>query len=153
MEPETLALLIPILAVSLGLGIPLLSILLSYRKRKTIYELHHQERMAAIEKGIEVPPLPEMFFRDDSERHRTRDPRRSLLVGLIWFFIGVGLGVWWMTEEASYLGVALIPTGIGISYLLYYLLEGRRAPVPRNDSGSANERVDHSGENSPSESR
>jgi hypothetical protein len=130
-EPEAImALLIPILAIVFGCSIPLLAIFLSYRKRKAIYELHHKERMAAIEKGIDLPPLPESFFKDNEEQPKEKNPRGSVLTGMVWFFIGLGLGVWWYTDHASYAGLALIPMGIGIAYIFYYILEGRKAPTP-----------------------
>ncbi len=54
--------LVPILgiifAVGLPLSIPIVYIALNYRKRKRLMELSHAERMAAIERGMEVPPLP-----------------------------------------------------------------------------------------------
>src|SRR5712671_2101149 len=50
-------------------------------------EMAHKERMAAMEKGIPLPELP------DLEHHfgRGRDPRQSLLLGgILCIFIGVG---------------------------------------------------------------
>ena len=54
-----MALLIPILAVVLGLATAMLTINLSYRKKKEMFTLYHQERMAAIDKGIEIPSIPD----------------------------------------------------------------------------------------------
>ncbi len=53
MEPQTLGLLIPIIAIIMGIGIGMLAIYLGYRKRKELFTCYHLERMAAIEKGIE----------------------------------------------------------------------------------------------------
>ena len=58
--------LIPILAIVMTIGAGMLKLYLNYQKRKDMFALYHQERMAAIEKGIELPPLPEDFFREDS---------------------------------------------------------------------------------------
>ena len=58
--------MIPIIAIVLGIGIGMLAIYLSYRKRKELFALYHQERMAAIEKGIDCPPWPERLLADES---------------------------------------------------------------------------------------
>ena len=48
-----------VLATALGVGIGMLALWIDYRKKRDIFELHHKERMLAIERGMEVPPLPE----------------------------------------------------------------------------------------------
>ena len=58
MESEKLALLIPIIAIIMGIGIGMLAIYTGYLKRKDLFAHYHQERMAAIEKGIDCPPWP-----------------------------------------------------------------------------------------------
>ena len=54
---------------------------LRYRKQL----LMHQERMAALEKGAELPPIP--------PEGGLYTPRVYLLRGLIWLFSGIGLTV------------------------------------------------------------
>jgi hypothetical protein len=115
------AILIPILAIVMGLSIPLVAILTDYAKRRKFYELHHRERLAAIEKGIELPPLPPEFGGGSP-----RSPR-YFLKGLVWFLIGlaliVALGVNEGWDTALF---GLIPTAIGAAYLIYYLVEGKK---------------------------
>src|SRR5882672_7225487 len=77
--PPPGVLFIPVIAIIMGCGIPLLWIYTDYRKRKDIFEMHHRERMAAIEKGIPVPPLPEGLFDDFSGRNC--NPASALLKG------------------------------------------------------------------------
>src|SRR3974377_115523 len=77
--------MIPIVAIVMSLSIPIIVIFTDYAKRRKFYELHHQERMAAIEKGIEVPPLPPELFGGGPRRRP-----RCLLRGLIWLFLGLG---------------------------------------------------------------
>jgi peptidoglycan/LPS O-acetylase OafA/YrhL len=116
--------LIPIFAIIFGCGIAMVAIYTNYRKRRDIYTLHHRERMAAIEKGVEVPPLPEVFFTEDTAPY---SPRRNLLKGLIWLFIGLGvlLALYQHGEEdGAWFG--LIPMGIGAAYLIYYFVVGRK---------------------------
>jgi hypothetical protein len=122
---------IPIIAIVMGIGIAMLAIYLSYQRRKDMFALYHQERMAAIEKGVDLPPLPEDFFREDS-RPFQRSPHRTLLNGLVLVFIGLTLylalhfaGV--RTDEGGDAGLfALIPAGIGVAYLIYYFTVGRK---------------------------
>ena len=54
-EP-VVALFIPIIAIIFGVGIGMLALYLGYRKRKELFVLYHQERMAALEKGVDLPP-------------------------------------------------------------------------------------------------
>ena len=95
----------------------------TYLRRKRLFELFHQERMAAIDKGVEVPPLPDAFLSEDA---RPYNPRRNLLKGLIWLFIGVGAlaGLYRQDEDTALF--ALIPVGIGLAYLIYYFAVGRK---------------------------
>lgn len=124
-----MAMLIPIIAIVLGIGIAGFSSYLSYRKRREIYQLHHAERMAAIEKGIEVPPLPAEFFREREDADEPR-PVRSRRRGLILLFVGIALtAALWGTGEAEYWW-GLIPIGLGLAYLLAARLEAGERPKP-----------------------
>ena len=49
---------IAVRASAVPLSIPIVWIALNYRKRRRLMELHHAERMAAIERGMDIPPLP-----------------------------------------------------------------------------------------------
>ena len=122
---DILPLFIPIIAIVLSFALPMLAIYLYYRKQKEIYTLYHQQRMAAIEKGIELPPMPAGFLESG------RSPRRDLLRGLIWLFVGLALTIAIFVhgkhKEALF---GLIPVGIGMAYLIYYAVEGRRQSEP-----------------------
>ncbi|MBM3879362.1 MAG: hypothetical protein FJ387_06535 [Verrucomicrobia bacterium] len=121
--PEILGTMIPIVAIVMGFGFGMLGVYLNYRKQKGIYALYHQERLAAIEKGVELPPLPEHLF---SEGDKTASPRRLLLKGLVWLFIGLGLLAALYAIEGHVALFALIPTGIGLAYLIYYRVAGQQ---------------------------
>lgn len=127
----SLVFLIPIVAIVMGLGTGMLAMYLNYLKRKEMFALYHQQRMAAIEKGIDLPSLPEDFFREDIQPFR-RSPHRSLLRGLVLVFIGLTL-----YPALYFTGVhndnngdvalyALIPIGIGCAHLIYYFAVGRK---------------------------
>jgi hypothetical protein len=124
--------MVPEIAIVTGIGFGMLSISLNYRKRKEMFALYHQERMAAIEKGIELPPLPEEFFRENGSVPRRRPSHSTLLVGLVLVFTGLTLylalhfgGVRFDNGGDAAL-VALIPAGIGAAFLIYYFTVGRK---------------------------
>ena len=125
MEEETLALMIPIIAIFMSLLIPIVYAIVEYRRRKDIVEAHHAERLAAIERGMDIPPLPDSFYQG-IQRHKRP---RYLLAGLVWFFIGTGIFIALDAvagREVAYFG--LIPAGVGLAFLIFYLVEGRKEP-------------------------
>jgi cytochrome bd-type quinol oxidase subunit 1 len=142
LAPEVLIFLVPIVAIVMGLGTGMLAIFLGYQKRKEMFALYHQERMAAIEKGIELPALPEDFFHEDG-----RPPRRSghgtLLGGLILTFLGLTLylalhfTVPRMEDGGDAAIYALIPLGIGVACLIYYFTVGRKLAAAMEEEQKA----------------
>jgi hypothetical protein len=125
--------LIPLVALIFGIGVPLsipiLWITLNYRKRRRLMELHHAERMAAIERGMEVPPLPLELIDGRSGRRRS-----TLLPGLVWFFIGLAMVVGSLSVGDDLPVVwGLVPLGIGIAYLIYYAVEGRHLEARQHE--------------------
>jgi hypothetical protein len=123
------AILIPIIAILAVFGTAMLAIYMSYRKRKEMFTLYHQERMAAIEKGIELPPMPEDFFGEEGGARRSS--HGTLLTGLIMVSIGLTLylALHFTTnhlEGHDFALYALIPAGIGAACLIYYFAVGRK---------------------------
>ena len=120
--------LIPIIAILLGVGGPAVVVIvwftLNYYKRRKLMELHHAERMAAIERGMEIPPLPIELIDGRSVPKRRRT---ALLPGLVWAFIGLAVVIGSLTDRDSEIPLftGLIPLGIGLAYLIYYFVEGR----------------------------
>lgn len=120
--------LVPVVAIIFSIGLPLsipiVWIVLNYRKRRRLMELHHTERMAAIERGMEIPALPIELIDGRSPRRR----RTSLLPGLVWFFVGLALvvGAYSAPDVNVPVFLGLIPLGIGLAYLIYYAVEGRK---------------------------
>lgn len=121
--------LIPLLAILLGVGGPAVVIIvwftLNYHKRRKLMELHHAERMAAIERGMEIPPLPIELIDGRSVPKRRRT---ALLPGLVWFFVGLAVVVGALSRGGEDMPVflGLIPLGVGLAYLIYYFTEGRK---------------------------
>jgi hypothetical protein len=122
--------IIPIFGILFGIGGPVVVVIvwftLNYHKRRKLMELHHAERMAAIERGMEIPPLPIELIDGRSVPKRRRT---ALLPGLVWFFVGLAVTVGSLVGDADgeipvFLG--LIPLGIGLAYLIYYFTEGKK---------------------------
>jgi hypothetical protein len=121
--------IIPIFGILFGIGGPVVVVIvwftLNYHKRRKLMELHHTERMAAIERGMEIPPLPIELIDGRSVPKRRRT---ALLPGLVWFFVGLAVVVGALAERDEDIPVflGLIPLGIGLAYLIYYFFEGRK---------------------------
>jgi len=124
MDEDILALLIPISAIVMSLSIPIVYAIVDYRRRRDIVEAHHKERMAAIDRGMELAPLPESFYQS------IKPARRSsyLLPGLVWLFIGVALFIALGAVGGNLRNFGLIPAGVGLALLIYYVVEGRNKP-------------------------
>jgi len=118
MGPDTFAILIPLSAIILGISAGIVGIVSRHRQLLQRVDLRHKERLAAMEKGLELPP--ETIDTD------VRRPR-FLLRGLVWTFVGIaayfplrGLAG---TEESM---LAMIPLAVGLAYLIYYFVQGRK---------------------------
>jgi hypothetical protein len=130
MSEDVIALLIPITAIFMSLLIPIVYAITEYRRRRDIVEAHHAERMAAIERGMDIPPLPESFYQGIQRAKRPR----YLLAGLVWFFVGTGIFIALNAvagKEVAYFG--LIPAGVGLAFLIFYALEGRKEAAALKD--------------------
>ena len=140
LAPGILIILIPIVAIVMVFGTGMLNLFLNYRRRRDMFALYHQERMAALEKGIELPPLPEDFFHEAPSR---RSPHGTLLTGLILVFAGLTsyLALHFTVSPTDAGGdaalYALIPCGIGAAFLLYYFIVGRKAATAMEEERKA----------------
>jgi hypothetical protein len=122
MNEDAVAVFIPIIAIFMSLLIPIVYAIVDYRRRRDIVEAHHKERMAAIERGTDIPPLPQSFY---NPVPRSKG-RAHLLTGMIWFFIGVALFIALGAVTGSEVrNFGLIPAGVGLAFLIYYAVEGR----------------------------
>lgn len=120
---ELIGISIGAVAVPLGLGIAILAVWSDYKKRQNLIQACHQERMAALDKGLELPPYPRELFAD-SDSAEQRAPSTGLRPGLI--LLGLGVGTWFCFGK-----LAFILVGFGAAYLLYYAIEGRKCG-PKN---------------------
>lgn len=106
--PETLAVLIPVIAVFGGITIAIVGVI--YRGREE--ELKHKERIIAMEKGLPIPEEP------------AKPPRKSnsflalLGWGLVISFISFGIIISVAVKSGLENGLfGLIPLGVGVGLL------------------------------------
>lgn len=125
---NALALLIPILSITLTLGAVIVWILAWHRRKVHEVDCRHRERMAAIDKGLELPPepLPEP----------AQVPPRApyLLRGLIWLGVGIALSLALRDWFGFLSGLGWIAMAIGAAYLIFYFVEGRKANLPEHQA-------------------
>ena len=131
MKPETfgmtiglLGVLIPILAIVLGIGVAFWAIYWDHRKKRLQYE----ERRLMIEKGM-TPPL---VFSDEGTHNAPEDCLRR---GTIMVFLGIGLGIgYFVLQNAARhgppdwlfgLGGAIVGL-YGLGNLVYYFIARNR---------------------------
>jgi hypothetical protein len=117
---------IPLVAIIMGIGVAMLALWLDHQKKIHLFELHHKERLMAIERGMELPPLPAEFFQGRGK------PESSLVNnlrwGLIWLLVGMAVAAAMIINgESSGAAWGLIPIAIGLAQLIFYSI-GRRQP-------------------------
>ncbi len=119
MEAESMTLLVPIFGIVFGVGVAIVTIVAGHRERVKRAELRHRERLAAIEKGIELPLDP-----IEPENRKKGSSLRSGLTGLF-----VGIVLYFALDRVTGDDVALfglIPAAIGIANLIAYFVESRK---------------------------
>jgi hypothetical protein len=115
MRPDSVLVFVPIVALLVAWGIAFVA--LHYRNQAR--QLRHGERMAAIEKGIELPPEPRGSY---------------LLRGLIWLFVGLGISIFFAAlylaehdrNQLAMTALGVIPIGVGAAYLIVSRIEGKQ---------------------------
>jgi hypothetical protein len=114
--------MIPVIAIVLGVGVGMLTIFLDYRRKSEVLKHYHAERMAAIEKGIELPPLPAAFFQQGSREPR---PARHRRTGLILLLLGLAIAGAMLGMNNSAFWWGFVPAAIGLAFLISSVLEAR----------------------------
>ncbi len=138
MSIPIIALMIPIVAIVMGIGIGMLRLWLDYRNKRDMFKMHHAERIAAIERGIELPPLPPQFFQDYPYPRGASDSIRYLRNGLV--LLLVGGAVFLALDEEGGLDAAwwgLVPAAVGAAFLLFYVVAARKLGARNGDAGSS----------------
>jgi Domain of unknown function (DUF6249) len=123
MDPGVIGVFIPIVAILAGIAVAIVAIFTGHRQRLQRSELRHRERLAAIEKGFELPPDP------PDVDPKAGDDARFLRHGLVLVAIGVTLTAAMFQisdKDVPYL-FGLVPAAIGIAYLAYFVIRTRLA--------------------------
>jgi hypothetical protein len=126
---------IPIVAIVMGLGIGMLKLYLDYRKKRELIQLHHAERMAAIDKGIELPSLPPEFFQEYRRPPLTNTT--YLRRGLMWLLLGIAVTVALAATHNKEYWWGLVPAAVGVANLLTYFLATRDKQPPGDDKAGS----------------
>jgi hypothetical protein len=135
MDVEQLGVLIPLVAIFMGISLAIVTVLAQHRTRLAALEQRHRERMAAIEKGVELPP--ELDSDTDAQGNMARAKRpasRYLLQGLVCLGIGLALLLSTLTvmpQELLLPGAILV--AIGAALIIFYLATGRQESRPPGD--------------------
>jgi uncharacterized protein DUF6249 len=112
--------LIGLVAVILGMGIPLGALYTYYRVRK----LRSEERLAAIARGVDIPMEPEL-----NQAGRSRRMGILLASGAIGYIVTFGLIAQIQANRDVWTAAALgiIPLAVGIGYFVDWKLIHRDA--------------------------
>jgi hypothetical protein len=130
MRPDIIGVFIPIVAIVMGIGLAMLETISSHRRRSQALEQRHRERMAAIEKGIELPSDANDPEAQLELAKALRKPR-YLLRGLVLTAIGGALVTSWSgPSDNVILSLGWVVTAIGVATLVYYVVEGRKEKPP-----------------------
>lgn len=112
LDSQVVAVMIPIVAIIGGIAIAIVAVIVEGKKK----ELVHRERLIAIEKGVELPPLEEK-----EEKRPTFLKNRSS--GLVMTFIGIALSIALWVESGDSWVWGLMPLAIGVGLLVSSTLE------------------------------
>ena len=123
MEDGMVALFIPLFGIVFGILVAIVAIVTQHRQKIQRAELRHKERLAAIDKGLELPP--DAGDPEDAGKRSRSGSLRSGLIGLC-----VGIVLYFALDRVAGEEVALfglIPAAIGLANLIFYFIEGRKA--------------------------
>jgi hypothetical protein len=107
--------LIGLVAVILGMGVPLAALYTYYRVRK----LRTEERLAAISRGVDIPLEPEL-----NQAARSRRMGILLVSGAIGYIVTFGVIAQLQADRDIWTAAAfgIIPLAVGIGYFLDWKL-------------------------------
>ena len=125
---ELFGLCLGAVAVVSSLGIAVLAIWTDAQKRRDLIASVHRERMAALEKGLDLPAFPSEWPSRDPAGCRPGAPGSGLKPGLMWLATGVGLWLFLSPKNHGLLhpSVGAIPAAVGVAHLVYFAVEGRK---------------------------
>ena len=131
MDPGVIALFIPITSIVLGIGIGMLAIWTDHKRKAQILEQNHRERMHAIEKGIELPALPESLvgrYSSPTPPSAAKSIRNGIMLTLIGVLLFVAIKVSGGDEGALF---GLLPACVGVANLVYAAIQWKQEQETR----------------------
>lgn len=124
----------PFLVAIAAMAVPIVAIITNFFQRQHLLRAWHHQRMAAIEKGIELPTIPPELSAAFSEGscESAKKPEHYLLTGLILIAVGAGVVVLLHMMRhmtgIDFAAVGVIPGLIGVAFVLYYLATKGKQP-------------------------
>ena len=110
---------IPVVAIIMSLGFAMLALWTNHQRKSQMLQQLHRERMAAIEKGIELPPVNVEEIATSSSPNTT-NPARVLRSGVL--LVAIGIVLYFALNESGAREAALfglIPAAVGLANLVY----------------------------------
>jgi hypothetical protein len=111
---------IPVVAIVMSLGFAMLALWTTHQRKSQMLEQLHRERMAAIEKGVALPPVNVEEIVATTSSPGTANPARVLRSGVLLLAIGIVL-YFAINESGGREGAlfGLIPAAVGVANLVY----------------------------------
>lgn len=130
--------LIPCVAIIGGIAYAAYAMHLKVRRQRETLQMYHLERMAAIEKGIELPPLPPELLHEPYDGGGYRGGyrrRRRRASGVTLVFVGAAITVaMWQVNGNNSFWWGLIVVAWGLGRLVSDHLDG--GSIPYNPPGA-----------------
>ena len=126
-----LSMAIPIVAILGAFTVAIVTTYIHYRRQRELLQMHHIERMAALEKGIELPPLSPELLGVGWGRSR-RNGRSS---GIVTLLVGLALTFALRTNGGGWWGLIVVAVGLGKLIETVLGLRGMQSPGAANPPG------------------
>lgn len=113
--------LIPITAIVMGIGIAMLGLWTEHKRKSQLMEQLHRERMAAIDKGIELPPM-NMDLKANAMTSSGKAPNPAKVLRFGVFMLAVGIVLYFALDTVGAAAAAvfgLLPATLGLANLAY----------------------------------
>ena len=116
----------PVVIVFAFCAVPVLIVIFVIKAQQARQKLEHDERMLALEKGMEIPPS---LIKEPIKEPKFKNPYAA---SLVWIGIGVGAGIFGFAFPDSWLvgpgfgAFSAIPICIGIALLIANILNQKR---------------------------
>ncbi|MGC2421310.1 MAG: DUF6249 domain-containing protein [Candidatus Acidiferrales bacterium] len=123
---------VQIVAIVMVFGMIIVGIIGKVIRRIRVNQLIHQERMAAIEKGLPLPSVQDYSL-------RPLTPKYNLRRGLLWGLVGLGLLISYRFaafgprgDTGPFGAIGIICVCVGAAYLIFYFIESRKPDAPQS---------------------